>query len=174
MVHAIPALWRLHWVHHADPDFDVTTGSRFHRTEIILSMLIKLAAVTLLGAPVFAVVVFEVLLSSTALFSHSNVRLPARADRVLRWFVVIPDMHRVHHSFEDDETNSNSGFNLPWGDRPYARLYPAVYIERTIDNSPIESSSCSQRRSSRTLWASPGSRSRVLRRRDRPQIFTGT
>lgn len=117
MVHAIPALWRLHRVHHADPDFDVTTGSRFHPVEIVLSMLIKLAAVALLGAPVIAVIVFEILLSATALFNHSNVRLPGKVDRVLRWFVVTPDMHRVHHSVDDDETNSNFGFNLPWWDR---------------------------------------------------------
>jgi sterol desaturase/sphingolipid hydroxylase (fatty acid hydroxylase superfamily) len=117
MVHAIPLLWRLHRVHHADPDFDLTTGSRFHPLEIILSMLIKFAAIAVLGPPVVAVIVFEVLLNTTALFNHANVRLPARLDRMLRWFVVTPDMHRVHHSIEDDETNSNFGFNLPWWDR---------------------------------------------------------
>ncbi len=117
MVHAVPALWRLHRVHHADPDFDVTTGSRFHPIEIALSMLIKVATITLLGPPVLAVVIFEVLLNATAMFNHSNIRLPAVLDRVLRWFVVTPDMHRVHHSIEDDETNSNFGFNLPWWDR---------------------------------------------------------
>jgi sterol desaturase/sphingolipid hydroxylase (fatty acid hydroxylase superfamily) len=117
MVHAIPALWRLHRVHHADPDYDVTTGSRFHPLEIILSMLIKFAAIVLLGPPVVAVFIFEVLLNATAMFNHGNVRLPAKLDRFLRWFVVTPDMHRVHHSIEDDETNSNFGFNLPWWDR---------------------------------------------------------
>ena len=117
MVHAIPALWRLHRVHHADPDFDVTTGSRFHPLEIMLSMLIKFATITLLGPPVVAVIVFEVLLNATAMFNHGNVRLPARLDRILRWFVVTPDMHRVHHSVRDVETNSNFGFNLPWWDR---------------------------------------------------------
>ena len=117
MVHAIPALWRLHRVHHADPDFDVTTGSRFHPLEIILSMLIKLASIALLGPPVVAVLIFEVLLNATAMFNHGNVCLPAKLDRILRWFVVTPDMHRVHHSIEDDETNSNFGFNLPWWDR---------------------------------------------------------
>jgi sterol desaturase/sphingolipid hydroxylase (fatty acid hydroxylase superfamily) len=117
MVHAVPALWRLHRVHHADLDYDVTTGARFHPIEIALSMLIKFATITVLGPPVLAVVIFEVLLNATAMFNHGNVRLPAALDRVLRWFVVTPDMHRVHHSVEDDETNSNFGFNLPWWDR---------------------------------------------------------
>ena len=117
MVHAIPLLWRLHRVHHADPDYDVTTGARFHPIEIILSMLIKFATILLLGPPVVAVIIFEVLLNATALFNHGNVRLPTGIDRILRWFVVTPDMHRVHHSVEDDETNSNFGFNLPWWDR---------------------------------------------------------
>ncbi len=117
MVHAVPVLWRLHRVHHADPDFDLTTGARFHPLEILLSMMIKFAAIAVLGAPVVAVVVFEVLLNATAMFNHGNLRLPAAVDRVLRWIVVTPDMHRVHHSIEADETNSNFGFNLPWWDR---------------------------------------------------------
>ncbi len=117
MVHAVPALWRLHRVHHADLDYDVTTGARFHPVEIVLSMLIKLATVALLGAPVLAVLIFEVLLNATAMFNHANVRLPPGVDRVLRWFVVTPDMHRVHHSAEDDEANSNFGFNLACWDR---------------------------------------------------------
>ncbi len=117
MVHAVPALWRLHQVHHADLDYDLTTGARFHPIEIGLSMLIKFATITVLGPPVLAVVIFEVLLNATAMFNHGNIRLRAGADRVLRWFVVTPDMHRVHHSVEDDETNSNFGFNLPWWDR---------------------------------------------------------
>ena len=117
MVHAVPALWRLHRVHHADLDYDVTTGARFHTVEIILSMLIKFATIVVLGAPVVAVVIFEVVLNATAMFNHGNVSLPKGLDRVLRWFVVTPDMHRVHHSVEDDEANSNFGFNLPWWDR---------------------------------------------------------
>ncbi|MDA3833543.1 MAG: sterol desaturase family protein, partial [Spirochaetales bacterium] len=117
MVHAVPALWRFHRVHHADPDFDVTTGARFHPIEIILSMLIKFAAIAVLGPPVLAVIIFEVLLNATAMFNHSNVRMPVSIDKVLRLFVVTPDMHRVHHSVEDDEANSNFGFNLPWWDR---------------------------------------------------------
>jgi len=117
MVHAIPTLWRLHRMHHADLDFDVTTGARFHPLEIILSMLIKFATIVVLGPPLIAVVIFEVVLNATAMFNHSNVRLPLGLDRVLRWIVVTPDMHRVHHSIEDDETNSNFGFSLPWWDR---------------------------------------------------------
>jgi sterol desaturase/sphingolipid hydroxylase (fatty acid hydroxylase superfamily) len=117
MMHAVPALWRLHRVHHADLDFDVTTGARFHTIEIVLSMLVKLAAIVVLGPPVLAVLVFEVLLNATAMFNHSNARLPLALDRSLRQLLVTPDMHRVHHSIEDDETNSNFGFNLPWWDR---------------------------------------------------------
>ena len=117
MVHAVPALWRLHQVHHADLDYDLTTGARFHPVEIGLSMLIKFATIAVLGPPVLAVVAFEVLLNATAMFNHGNIRLPTALDRVLRWFIVTPDMHRVHHSVEDDETNSNFGFNLPWWDR---------------------------------------------------------
>lgn len=117
MVHAVPALWRLHRVHHADLDYDLTTGARFHPLEIGLSMGIKFAAIVLLGAPVLAVMVFEVVLSSCAMFNHGNIRLSAPADRVLRWFMVTPDMHRVHHSVEDDESNCNFGFNLTWWDR---------------------------------------------------------
>jgi sterol desaturase/sphingolipid hydroxylase (fatty acid hydroxylase superfamily) len=117
MVHAVPVLWRLHRVHHADLDYDVTTGARFHPIEILLSMLIKFAVIAVLGPPVLAVILFEIILNATSMFNHSNVRMPAGVDRVLRLFVVTPDMHRVHHSVEDDETNSNFGFNLPWWDR---------------------------------------------------------
>ncbi|MES9826092.1 MAG: sterol desaturase family protein [Candidatus Thiodiazotropha endolucinida] len=117
MVHAVPMLWRLHRVHHADPDYDLTTGARFHPIEIILSMLIKIVTIAALGPPVVAVVIFEVLLNGMAMFNHANIRLPTRIDRVLRWLVVTPDMHRVHHSVEPDETNSNFGFNLSLWDR---------------------------------------------------------
>ncbi|MBE0475152.1 sterol desaturase family protein [Rhodoferax sp.] len=117
MVHAVPLLWRLHRVHHADPDYDLTTGARFHPIEIVLSMLIKIATIAVLGPPVLAVVIFEVILNAAAMFNHGNIRLPVGLDRVLRWVIVTPDMHRVHHSVEEDETNSNFGFNLPWWDR---------------------------------------------------------
>ena len=128
MVHAVPVLWRLHRVHHADLDFDVTTGARFHTLEILLSMLIKFAVIMLLGPPVVAVVVFEVVLNATAMFNHGNVHMPVGLDRLLRLVVVTPDMHRVHHSVEDDETNSNFGFNLPWWDRLFEtyRAQPRV------------------------------------------------
>ncbi len=116
MVHAVPLFWRLHRVHHADLDFDVTTGARFHPLEILLSMLIKFAVILLLGPPVVAVTVFEIVLNTTAMFNHGNVRLPIALDRYLRLVIVTPDMHRVHHSVEDDETNSNFGFSLPWWD----------------------------------------------------------
>ena len=117
LVHAVPVLWRLHRVHHADLDYDVTTGARFHPIEIILSLLIKFATIIVLGAPAVAVIVFEVILNGMAMFNHGNVGLPPSVDKVLRWFVVTPDMHRVHHSIEDDETNSNFGFNLSLWDR---------------------------------------------------------
>jgi len=115
--HAVPLLWRLHRMHHADLDFDVTTGLRFHPVEILFSMFIKAGVIVMLGAPALAVLLFEVLLNATSMFNHGNVRLPQRLDRVLRWIVVTPDMHRVHHSWYPNETNSNFGFNLPWWDR---------------------------------------------------------
>ncbi len=117
MVHAVPALWRLHRVHHADLDYDLTTGARFHPIEIVLSMLIKFASIAVLGPPVVAVILFEVILNGMAMFNHGNVRLPETLDRVLRMLLVTPDMHRVHHSVEDDEANSNFGFNLSLWDR---------------------------------------------------------
>lgn len=128
LFHAVPGLWRLHRMHHADLEFDLTTGSRFHPIEILLSMLIKLAVLGALGAPAVAVLVFEVLLNASAMFNHSNVHLPERLDRVLRLFVVTPDMHRVHHSVAVRETNSNFGFNLPWWDRLFGtyRAEPAA------------------------------------------------
>jgi len=117
MFHAVPALWRLHRMHHADLEFDVTTGLRFHPVEILLSMGIKLGVVLALGPPAIAVFAFEILLNATSMFNHGNVRIQSGLDRVLRWFVVTPDMHRVHHSIYPPETNSNFGFNLPWWDR---------------------------------------------------------
>jgi sterol desaturase/sphingolipid hydroxylase (fatty acid hydroxylase superfamily) len=117
LFHAAPALWRIHRMHHADLDFDATTGLRFHPIEIVLSMGIKMGVVAALGAPALAVLIFEVLLNATSIFNHGNVRMPAQLDRILRWIVVTPDMHRVHHSILPRETNSNFGFNLPWWDR---------------------------------------------------------
>lgn len=115
--HYVPVLWRLHRVHHADLDIDVTTGARFHTLEIVASMLLKFAAILLLGAPAIAVLIFEVLLNATAMFNHSNVWLPSGLDRIIRLLIVTPDMHRVHHSVILAETNSNYGFNLAIWDR---------------------------------------------------------
>src|SRR5205807_8396894 len=109
LFHAVPALWRLHRMHHADLAFDVTTGLRFHPIEILVSMLLKLAVIAALGTPAVAVLIFEVLLNATSMFSHGNVRIAHRLDAVLRWVVVTPDMHRVHHSIQSTETNSNFG-----------------------------------------------------------------
>ena len=115
--HKIPLLWRLHQVHHADPDFDVTTAIRFHPVEIILSMLWKMVVVVAFGVPAIAVFVFEVVLNGAAVFNHANLRLPSWLDRVLRLLIVTPDMHRVHHSVIRRETDSNYGFNLSIWDR---------------------------------------------------------
>jgi len=131
LFHAIPVLWRLHRMHHADLEIDVTTGARFHPIEILLSMCSKLGTVAALGAPAAAVLAFEMLLNATSMFNHSNVRMPTWLDRVLRWIVVTPDMHRVHHSIVVRETNSNFGFNLPWWDRLFGtyRDQPAAGYE---------------------------------------------
>ena len=123
LFHAVPALWRLHRMHHADLEFDVTTGARFHPIEILLSLAFKLGVVTALGTPVVAVLIFEVLLNATSMFNHGNVRLSERLDGVLRKIIVTPDMHRVHHSVLPRETNSNFGFNVPWWDRLFGTYH---------------------------------------------------
>lgn len=124
--HRVPWLWRLHLVHHVDLDFDATTGIRFHTVETLLSFAWKAAVIALLGPPMLAVMIFEILLNATALFNHSNARLPLWLDRALRLVLVTPDMHRVHHSIEDHETNSNYGFCLSWWD----------FLFRTYDDQP--------------------------------------
>src|SRR5438552_18701534 len=124
LFHYAPVLWRLHRMHHADLDVDVTTGARFHPVEILLSLAIKFGAITAIGAPPLGVFLFEVLLNATSMFNHSNIFIPPRLERVLRWMVVTPDMHRVHHSILRPETNSNFGFNLPIWDRLF-RTYRA-------------------------------------------------
>jgi len=126
--HHVPVLWRVHRMHHADLDIDVTTGVRFHPIEILLSLGIKIAAVLALGVPAVAVLIFEVLLNATSMFNHSNVALPPWLDRLARWFVVTPQMHQVHHSIVRAETDSNFGFNLPWWDRLFGtyREQPAA------------------------------------------------
>jgi sterol desaturase/sphingolipid hydroxylase (fatty acid hydroxylase superfamily) len=117
LFHAVPWLWRLHRMHHADVDVDATNGLRFHPFEIVLSMLIKFAVILLVGAPAAAVVVFEVMLSSLAVFNHSNVGIPESWDKRLRWLLVTPDMHRIHHSWHAEEHSRNFGFNLSGWDR---------------------------------------------------------
>ncbi|BFU95618.1 MAG: hypothetical protein NTNFB02_23400 [Nitrospira sp.] len=115
--HAVPLFWRFHMMHHADLDCDVTTGLRFHPVEVTLSMGIKLGVVVLLGPAPVSVLLFEIILNATSLFNHSNIWMPIAVDRTLRWIIVTPDMHRIHHSVSSRETNSNFGFNLPWWDR---------------------------------------------------------
>jgi sterol desaturase/sphingolipid hydroxylase (fatty acid hydroxylase superfamily) len=123
--HAVPTLWRVHRMHHADLDIDVTTGVRFHPIEMVLSMVLKLLVIAALGAPPVAVLVFEVLLNATSLFNHANLRLAPGLDRALRRLVVTPDMHRVHHSTLAVEHNSNFGFNLSCWDRVFGTYRPA-------------------------------------------------
>lgn len=147
MFHAVPALWRLHRMHHADLDFDATTGLRFHPIEILISMAIKLALVAALGPPAVAVLLFEIILNATALFNHANINLPRPVDRWLRWIVVTPDMHRVHHSVDPRETNSNYGFNLPWWDR-----LMGTYVAQPAKGHEGMTISIEQFRTTRDLW----------------------
>jgi sterol desaturase/sphingolipid hydroxylase (fatty acid hydroxylase superfamily) len=132
LFHSVPLLFRFHSVHHADVDFDVTLGSRFHPVEMLLSMAIKLAAVVVIGASAAAVVMFELLLAVTSLFNHGNVRIPRAIDRVLRWLVVTPAMHLVHHSAERADRDSNFGFSIPWWDRLFR-----TYRERSAARRPV-------------------------------------
>ncbi|MBV1867948.1 MAG: sterol desaturase family protein [Marinosulfonomonas sp.] len=147
MFHAVPGLWRLHRLHHADLEFDVTTALRFHPIEIMLSMGVKLLVVAALGPPAIAVLIFEVILNASAMFNHSNVRLPARLDALLRLFIVTPDMHRVHHSILPSETNSNFGFNLPWWDRLLG-----TYLAQPRDGHDGMTIGIEQFRTRRDLW----------------------
>jgi sterol desaturase/sphingolipid hydroxylase (fatty acid hydroxylase superfamily) len=137
--HHVPWLWRLHRMHHADLDIDVTTGVRFHPVEILLSLVIKIATVALLGIPAAAVVCFEVVLNATSMFNHANASLPAWLDRVARLMLVTPDMHRVHHSVLRQETDSNFGFNLPWWDRLFGtyRAEPRAGHDRMTIGLPV-------------------------------------
>ena len=166
--HAIPSLWRLHRMHHADLDIDVSTGVRFHPLEMLLSLVLKMVVVAGLGAPALAVLVFEILLNATSMFSHSNVRLPDGIDRIVRWIVVTPDMHRVHHSIEAVETNSNFGFNFSLWDRMFGTYRPAPAAGHLGMTVGIE-----QFRDPRELWLD-----RMLTQPFRegrgPQPFNGT
>lgn len=147
LFHAVPALWRLHRMHHADLEFDATTGIRFHPIEILLSMVIKLAVVAALGPPALAVLAFEVILNATSLFNHANIALPPRLDRALRLVLVTPDMHRVHHSIIPRETNSNFGFNLSWWDRLLG-----TYLAQPRDGHQGMTIGIEQFRTRRDLW----------------------
>jgi len=131
MVHAVPVLWRLHRVHHADLGFDATTGLRFHPFEIFLSLGLKVAVVILLGAVPWAVVAFEAILNASSIFNHGNVTMPGRIDHGLRWFIVTPDMHRIHHSTRVIETNSNFGFTMSWWDRLCGTVRAAPALGQT-------------------------------------------
>ncbi|MCP4184667.1 MAG: sterol desaturase family protein [Hyphomicrobiales bacterium] len=118
--HKIPILWKIHRMHHSDVDIDASTGIRFHPFEIVLSMCWKFLVVLALGAPVLSVLIFEVVLNGGALFNHSNIKIPLKIDRILRWIIVTPDMHRVHHSVISREYNSNYGFNLSIWDKIFS------------------------------------------------------
>jgi sterol desaturase/sphingolipid hydroxylase (fatty acid hydroxylase superfamily) len=137
--HKVPWLWRLHRMHHADLDIDVSTGLRFHPIEILLSVLIKMAVVMLAGVPPAAVIGFEVVLNATSMFNHSNAAMPLWLDRIVRLFVVTPDMHRVHHSVLRWETDSNFGFNVPWWDRLFGtyRAQPEAGHARMTIGLPV-------------------------------------
>ncbi|PIX23274.1 MAG: fatty acid hydroxylase [Deltaproteobacteria bacterium CG_4_8_14_3_um_filter_45_9] len=141
MFHSVPLFWRLHMVHHTDMDIDVTTGVRFHPVEIILSLGIKMIVVILIGAPLAAALIFEIILNGTSMFNHGNVRYSQNIDSILRLLVVTPEMHRVHHSTIRWETNSNLGFNFPWWDRLFGtyRGQPAKgHLEMTIGLEPYK------------------------------------
>lgn len=135
LFHMVPALWRLHRMHHTDPELDVTSGARFHPFEIILSMVIKLSAIMVIGPTPEAVMIFEIVLNASAMFNHGNVYLNLKADHILRYLIVTPDMHRIHHSIIQKETNSNFGFFLSWWDRlmgTYRRDPEAGHVNMTI------------------------------------------
>lgn len=147
LFHAVPLLWRLHRVHHADTEFDVTTALRFHPLEMLVSMAIKLAAIAVIGAPAQAVLVFEVVLNGAAMFNHANVALPPKVERMLRLVFVTPDMHRIHHSTKFEEMNRNFGFNLAWWDRLLGSYCPRAQQDQ--HTMPI---GLDQFRTGRDLW----------------------
>lgn len=170
MFHAVPALWRLHRMHHADLEIDVTTGLRFHPGEILISMGIKLALVAVLGPPAAAVLVFEVVLNAMSMATHTNVGLPPALDRAARFLVVTPDMHRVHHSIDPAETHTNFGFNLSWWDRLLGTYRPQPKLGHTGMTIGIP-----EFRTRRDLWLDRmliqplrGRPGRTMNRRDRP------
>ena len=117
LFHKFKPLWRLHRIHHTDLDYDVSTGVRFHPLSIFISAGIKLGLILALGPPAIAVIVSEIVLNATSMFNHSNIKLPHRLDAALRYLIVTPDMHRIHHSVIAQEHNRNFGFNFPWWDK---------------------------------------------------------
>lgn len=132
LFHAVPWLWRIHRVHHADPEFDVSTALRFHPLESVPSMFLKIGVVLLLGLPPLGVLVFEIILNAAAMFNHTNASLPPNLERWVRRLVVTPDMHRIHHSTHGPETNSNFGFSLSWWDRLFHTYRPSPRVEQTL------------------------------------------
>ena len=149
--HKIPLLWTVHRMHHSDVDIDVSTAIRFHPIEIVLSMLWKMIIVVLLGAPAIAVLIFEIVLNGAAMFNHSNLKLPLGLDRILRLFIVTPDMHRVHHSIVHNETDSNYGFNLAIWDRIFG-----TYIDQPEaghEGMKIGLSEWQDERPTKLLWS---------------------
>jgi sterol desaturase/sphingolipid hydroxylase (fatty acid hydroxylase superfamily) len=124
VMHKLPLLWRLHKVHHTDLEFDATTAVRFHPLEIVISMLYKAVCIVLIGGNPEAIIIFEIILNGAATFNHSNVKIPDKVDKILRWLIITPDMHRIHHSTEPTETDSNYGFSVSWWDR-LCRTYTA-------------------------------------------------
>ncbi len=138
LFHLIPLLWRLHRMHHSDLDYDVTTGNRFHPLSILISALIKLALVLVLGPLAIAVVIAEVLLNATSMFNHSNILLPVPLDKLLRYFIVTPDMHRIHHSVDVQEHNRNFGFNFPWWDRLFGTYLAESKLDQQVMHIGIQ------------------------------------
>ena len=149
ITHKVPLLWRLHRVHHVDRDFDVTTAIRFHPVEIAFSMTLKIGLVYALGAPALAVILFEIVLNGASMFNHANIRLPARLERGLRWFIVTPDMHRIHHSTDRDEHDSNYGFNLSVWDR----IFGTYRAKPKGDGVQIGLEPWQDERPTRLLWS---------------------
>lgn len=153
--HHIEIFWRLHRFHHSDLDFDVTTANRFHPLEILLSMLIKFATIVALGVPAYAVLIFEVVLNASAMFNHANINIPERLDRLIRSLLVTPDMHRIHHSSSQSETNSNFGFCLSIWDRIFKTYRPKAKLSQTEIQIGLEYFRSSQEQSFLALLFQP-------------------
>lgn len=137
--HKVPLFWKIHRMHHADLDYDVTTALRFHPIEIVLSMLIKFGLILALGIPPIAIIIFEIILNAMAMFNHANIKLPLMVDKILRILFVTPDMHRIHHSVVKKETNSNYGFNLSIWDRIFKTYNQTAEKNTTEIDIGIES-----------------------------------